>query len=357
MDQNMNYEEFKQAVVDNIKDFLPEKYQEAEISLQDVLKNNDVKLTGVVIKTEESNIAPNIYLDSFYKDYENGADFEDVLKDIAKVQTDHEVHQDFDVNKFMNFDEVKDMIEPRLVNADENAERLVNLAHKDVEDLAVTYHVVLESNENGNASIAITNSILDVYGISVDELHEVAVENLNEKEVSLKGMDEVIKEMMVREGMDPDLIDAMIPGNDDMEHMYVLSNNENFNGATMLLSESAMAQVSEAVGDDFFILPSSRHECIIVPATEGIQLDFLENMVQEVNSSEVSKEDKLSDHVYRFDAEEKTLVRADRVTDAEEKSHERISLKEELPKMTEKAHEINQSAEKAVGKVKDNVLS
>ena len=40
----MNYEEFKQEVADRIKEFLPEKYADADVSIQTVVKNNDQKL-------------------------------------------------------------------------------------------------------------------------------------------------------------------------------------------------------------------------------------------------------------------------------------------------------------------------
>ena len=55
----MNYEEFKQEVADHIKEFLPEKYADADVSIQTVVKNNDQKLDGLMVKLEDSNIAPN----------------------------------------------------------------------------------------------------------------------------------------------------------------------------------------------------------------------------------------------------------------------------------------------------------
>ena len=45
----MNYDEFKDHVVENIRDHLPENYADADISLADVIKNNDQVLTGLMI--------------------------------------------------------------------------------------------------------------------------------------------------------------------------------------------------------------------------------------------------------------------------------------------------------------------
>ena len=69
----MNYEEFKQEVADRIKEFLPEKYENADVSIQTVVKNNDQKLDGLMVKLEDSNIAPNIYLNQFYEQHEDGS--------------------------------------------------------------------------------------------------------------------------------------------------------------------------------------------------------------------------------------------------------------------------------------------
>ena len=56
----MDFDEFKEKVKDNIKSYLPMQYEKANVSLQSVVKNNDVQLTGLVIRLEENNIAPFI---------------------------------------------------------------------------------------------------------------------------------------------------------------------------------------------------------------------------------------------------------------------------------------------------------
>ena len=49
-----------------------------------------------------------------------------------------------------------------------------------------------------------------------------------------------------------------------------------------------MEDIAEKVGGDFFVLPSSIHELLIVPKQEGMELSELEAMVQEVNATQVS---------------------------------------------------------------------
>ena len=95
----MNFEEFKQEVTDRIKEFMPEKYADADVSIQTVVKNNDLKLDGLMVKLEDSNIAPNIYLNQYFEQYEDGRDMDDILAAIADIRIEHEASHDFDVSK------------------------------------------------------------------------------------------------------------------------------------------------------------------------------------------------------------------------------------------------------------------
>ena len=70
----MNRKEFYEYVNDNVKEYLPESYKDAEIKLQEVEKNNGLKLTGITIPNGDQRIVPRVYLDSFYLEYVIGKD-------------------------------------------------------------------------------------------------------------------------------------------------------------------------------------------------------------------------------------------------------------------------------------------
>ena len=90
----------------------------------------------------------------------------------------------------------------------------------------------------------------------------------------------------------------------------MITNSTKVFGAAALLDSDSMDKIQEQIGE-FYILPSSVHECILVPKTEEIDLATLENMVQEVNSTQVAPNEVLSDHVYAYDSETKEIYRAD----------------------------------------------
>lgn len=323
----MDFEEFKNSVAEQIKNFLPEKYEDASVTLQDVTKNNDTVLTGLLIKTEDSNIAPNIYLENFFEQYQDGRDMADILQNIADVRVQHEMEQGFDVSRLTDFDQVKDNIICKLVNAELNADYLADKPHTMVEDLAVVYAIDLGGNESGHMTAPITNSLMEQYGITQEELHDIALHNLSESQIEFKTMRDVLVDMMFPDGIQPDDPRAfMLPPEEENPSMYVLSNADKLNGASALLDAKTMEDISEKLGGDFIVLPSSIHETIVLPATEDMDRHTLEAMVQDVNAGQVAPEERLSDHVYMYDSQEKELVLADKM---EERQAQRAEAQKE----------------------------
>ena len=113
------------------------------------------------------------------------------------------------------------------------------------------------------------------------------------------------------------------------------------NGAAAILNDTARQEIAEKLGD-FYVLPSSIHEVMIVPKSTGRSLEELELMVRSVNSSEVEPDEVLSDHVYEYDAKEHELFRSDRAEEraklkAEQRGEgkERHSLKDKLAEKKE----------------------
>lgn len=59
---------------------------------------------------------------------------------------------------------------------------------------------------------------------------------------------------------------------------------------------------------DFYILPSSIHELICVNKKEVSDVNFLIQMVKDVNEAEVKEEDQLSDYVFQIIGDEVVAV-------------------------------------------------
>ena len=92
--------------------------------------------------------------------------------------------------------------------------------------------------------------------------------------------------------------------------MFVLTNESKLNGAAMLLCPETMDKIAEQVGSSYYILPSSIHETLVVPFSDGMNVDDLKNMVHEVNSTQLSADEILSDSVYIYDYDKHRIVAA-----------------------------------------------
>ena len=159
---NMTFDEFKQEVADRIKDYLPEKYANAAVSLQDIMKNNDTKLTAVTILLPDSNISPTIYLNEYYRDYKNNMPMEQILTQIAAVRDKYELENPFDVTRITDFDQVKGKIAAKLIGAEMNAVLLADRPHTMIDDLSVTYCVLLGEDERGSMSVQVPLHRMDI---------------------------------------------------------------------------------------------------------------------------------------------------------------------------------------------------
>ena len=91
---------------------------------------------------------------------------------------------------------------------------------------------------------------------------------------------------------------------DNFMPMFVATNKSKINGASVILYDGLLAKFAEKVGGDFYILPSSIHETILLPAAGDMDVDYLIGMVRSINAAEVSPEEILSDNVYKYFADE-----------------------------------------------------
>ena len=75
----MNYHDFKQQIISTLSDRLG---SDVRITVSDILKNNDTHLDGLTILAPGQNLAPTIYLDYYYGQYERGRSLSDITDDI-----------------------------------------------------------------------------------------------------------------------------------------------------------------------------------------------------------------------------------------------------------------------------------
>ena len=298
----MNKNEFMELVKDKVLDVLREKDSTLNAIIEKVTKSNGVLYCGLSFRGKDA-VQPVIYLDDFYNRFEAGTNIDDIVNQVVEIYVSNRIN-DIDIGAITDFESVKDRIVVAIYNTEANAGKLSGIPHKKYKDLSVYYRVDVPINEKEEmGSIIVNDNIMRLWDISTDELDEIAWINTRRMYPSkLMSMFEILQELCGGE-MD-EMQDCLAKPT-----MYVLSNVNKVNGAVYIADSDALAMVADELGDDYVVLPSSRHEVIIVPLKQIDDNDYtyLKEMVYEINRKEVDVEDFLSDNIYKYIRAEKEL--------------------------------------------------
>lgn len=311
----MQFEEFLEKVKKDVEHTLGGEYM---VYSNDVRKNNDIIFHGIVIRHEKAKICPMIYLDSFYYDLEGGRNIDEIVKEVleqywAALKYSLYCHVD------LSYENVLTQIVYRLVNREKNEEMLKECPMIPFLDLAVTFHVLLdETPEKEQASIRVTNEMMEMWGLDLKKLVKLAEENTEKclpaviytmNDMLQKITMEELQQKEIKEILDNSGSEAREkerpeeagewPGKMAME-LYILTNEKKLYGATSVLYRNMIKEFSQKLQTDFYILPSSVHEFIMIPARCRFDKAELENIVRSVNHTKLPEEDFLSDFIYYY---------------------------------------------------------
>ena len=310
----MNRKEFYEYVKNNVKEYLPESYRDAEIKLQEVEKNNGLKLTGITIPNGNQRIVPTVYLDSLYQEYINGKDVDSCVGDVADMRIEAQGKAEFfdmGVPDILDYEKMKDKLQMRICDKEWNTDRLADKVVTEHGDFAAYYAVNLEENGEGISSIPVTVSLMNEWGVSVEQIQADAMMADRNRGVVLMNMNEIIKSMIF--GEEPEnLLNEKLDIETMREPMFCLTNAQKMNGASLLLQEDIRKQIGECLGSDYFVLPSSIHEVLILPDNGLFEVPELNAMVKEVNETQVERQEQLSDKVQFCDGKTVVMENAER---------------------------------------------
>lgn len=297
----MEYKEFVEYIKMNAGYIAGEG---GNITINHVIKNNGCEMDGLVIMEKGKDIAPTIYLDSFYELYTNGENIKNIIRQIELIYEQNKNNVTFDVNILKHFDTIKDKIVYKVVNYRSNEKLLEQVPHKRILDLAVLFYCLLDNEYGRSATALIYNNNLKNWNVTIDDVYKAALKNtpdlLHSKISSMAALFE--KCGVNVDGEEVDLKDY-VPSD-----MYVLTNESKLNGAACILYENVLYDFAQKLGADLYILPSSVHEVILLPKLSMFEKDELVNMVKEVNTEGVAADEVLSDHVYEYNRTERLIT-------------------------------------------------
>ena len=297
---NLNYEEFKERIKDDIKDYMDEKYKDCEVVIRKVNKTNrEVDGLNMLDIPGLKNATPTLYVNDLYEKYKKTGDYEEVARMAAETM-------EYGIKSFnsqikeecLDTSKLKDKVFFSLINAEQNRELLNTVPHREFEDLAIVYRWNIGAGSDGVYTNLVDNDLAKKEGLTENDLYNVA--NKNTKElfpVLVKNMNEFISEIMFGDSelsgeMEEEFKEVMMETQDERS-MYVITNESKLFGATSMLYEETLYELAEKIGSDLYILPSSIHEVIAVSADFGSPDEWAE-MVYEINMDQVDINDRLS---------------------------------------------------------------
>lgn len=137
--------------------------------------------------------------------------------------------------------------------------------------------------------VALQEPILKEIGLSEQSAWASAARNtFAEGQTVIKSITEILSEVGF-----PIIEETPIPE-------YVVSNPQRCKGAVQVLDREALRRFfgEKEKCDKIVVLPSSVHECIVMPVDNNIGTEEFSQMVQEVNASEVHPSEQLADRAF-----------------------------------------------------------
>ncbi len=323
----MNFTSFTQLILKSLQEELGEGYT---VLSGTVNKNNGVTRTGITIKREGQNAFPTIYIDHFYKEDMTEEEILLTADRLFESLADAELEEKVDLSGFAEFDSAREKIAYKVISAEKNRKLLKEIPHKIVHNLAVVYfYTVQEAPFYGNAVVLINNHHMRQWKTNPEELFRIAERNSPRLfPWSIDSMEEVMRGMLAedlsREGNHEDA--GLVKENEQKDWtdeligqiaagftsgrlpMYVLTNRQKMNGAACMFYPGVLEDFGKKLGRDFYLLPSSVHEVILVPADETVSKEALWEIVTDINRTQVAEEEILADSVYYYDRKKDRIL-------------------------------------------------
>jgi len=309
----MNYQEFKERLIADVETQIKEQKLDVKLIQQEVRKNNDVLLDGLMLKGD-SDIAPTIYLNDLYKKgYQEGKPMEGLVSEVLECMQDSVIQQMSGVAQQLHWDTLKNKVIFQVIGAEGNPDAYKRIPARKEQDMLLTYRILLDASKDVMASFQVDQTMHERLGVSEEELYQAAIRNMPELvPPMLQNMETMLDEILSDTPSQVISLDDSLQKLEKGGMMYVLTNPQKMYGAANVFYPDVMDKIAQAFDNDMIVLPSSIHEVILLPYDKSMQIQELKNMVEEINANQVAPQDRLTNQVYIYDKEEKQLMIADK---------------------------------------------
>ncbi len=311
----MQFQEFTEEIRKEVQGRL----HDCQVKVTSVRKVNDVTRQGVMIQKESGIPAPTIYLEELFELYAEGTlTLQDAADRIVQMYHKSLLPGPVCLDEIMEYANVKEHLRIKLLNKDRNRSMLTNLPHVDYLNLSAVFYFETSAFGVKDGCITVTDSMTEKWGVRADTLWEDAMKyGLCADPIVLYHMEEMLDRMQgLASKYAPDTTDVpsvrrqlqQIVEQKDAESGYplivVATNLSGRFGAWCMTSERFLEDCASVLGQNYYILPSSLHELLLIPEQNAMEAKNLLEMVVNVNATEVEPGDFLANSVYYYHAKE-----------------------------------------------------
>ena len=296
----MTYQEFKEQIYTGVEKRCTPG---ANMHHFTFTKNNGVELDGLSIYYEGQSISPTLYLNDYYPLVSKGLSIDNIIEKLLEASKRAVNIPNFTPEDIQDFSKVKSAIFFKLINKRANETLLSDVPYVKYLDLAIVFCIMIPMDTKNWGSILIHDNLLETWNITKETLLEYA--KINTYQIfapKVTPLRDLLKEMLTKEDKElfPDLTPAF--------PMLVVTNCRNNHGASVICYPDYLKNLATEMDTDFIILPSSIHEVILLPLEGSMDIGQLSQMVQQVNATQLSPEEVLSDHAYLYLRHENKVV-------------------------------------------------
>ncbi len=258
----MDYKVFKEKLEKEFVGHMPDDFAGHTVVIEPVFKVNREMDKIELLPPEgiEDNIRPALYVQDIYDHYKECNDFDFTMDKAAfEMAAGYRKMPQSAVNTIT--ESGRERIVMMLINTEQNRQLLEDHPHRVFNDLSVVYRVIVDKNEKGIQSAMVHHGLAERLGMGEEDLFRAAVENTKRLfPPTVRSMNEVMKEIFLNDGMPEEMVSLVIEDIAPENMLYVISNEDKVNGAVSMLYEEELHKLSEQLGSDLYIMPSSIHE-------------------------------------------------------------------------------------------------
>lgn len=301
--------EFCDTLCTKVKEFLGEEF-ETEVS--GVRKNNGVMKDVIYVRKRESECVPCFYLSELYDSYCQGENEIGLAEHMVNIVLGECESVKRKVKEFLTKEWMIEHLFIRLVNMEKNQAELEDAVYVTYLDLACVVYVLTENNEDGIKSFRLTKNLWDTLEVgSIEDYFPKVLDNtrrLLPELFACISVEETEQEVAGRNILHVHV--KRVEQEDELQEncLYVLSNERKINGAITLLYPEVLRKIGERFLGDYYVIPSSVHEVLLLKSTRENDREYLDQTVKTVNEKTVIPEEVLSDHAYYYSYKEGHLL-------------------------------------------------